>query len=116
MFGWDCCRLIHLKVRLCIGSTQNNLLIFWTLVRLANLMKVLTTDAVQDPTKVEARVRREVAGRKIAHDKMNNERKLTEEARHEKIENKKAEEERKGLYVAVFKYVHLPVSILFPGL
>lgn len=72
-------------------------------VRLANLMKVLTTDAVQDPTKVEARVRREVAGRKIAHDKMNNERKLTEEARHEKIENKKAEEERKGLFVAVFK-------------
>ncbi|KAG9093263.1 hypothetical protein FS749_014733 [Ceratobasidium sp. UAMH 11750] len=28
-------------------------------VRLANLMRVLTTDAVQDPTKVEARVRRE---------------------------------------------------------
>ncbi|QRV82045.1 U4/U6 small nuclear ribonucleoprotein Prp3 [Ceratobasidium sp. AG-Ba] len=72
-------------------------------VRLANLMKVLTTDAVQDPTKVEARVRREVAARKIAHDKMNNERKLTDEQRREKIENKKAEEERKGLYVAVFK-------------
>ncbi|KAG8770598.1 hypothetical protein FRC12_004167 [Ceratobasidium sp. 428] len=72
-------------------------------VRLANLMKVLTTDAVQDPTKVEARVRREVAGRKIAHDKMNNERKLTDDQRREKVENKKAEEERKGLFVAVFK-------------
>ncbi|KAF8675080.1 PRP3 protein [Rhizoctonia solani] len=72
-------------------------------VRLANLMKVLTTDAVQDPTKVEARVRREVAARKVAHDKMNNERKLTDEQRREKVENKKAEEERKGLFVAVFK-------------
>ncbi|CAE6468940.1 unnamed protein product [Rhizoctonia solani] len=72
-------------------------------VRLANLMKVLTTDAVQDPTKVEARVRREVAARKVAHDKMNNERKLTEEQRREKIDNKKTDEERKGLYVAVFK-------------
>lgn len=68
-------------------------------------MKVLTTDAVQDPTKVEARVRREVAARKIAHDKMNNERKLTDDQRREKIDNKKVEEERKGLYVAVFKYV-----------
>ncbi|KDN40224.1 hypothetical protein RSAG8_08287, partial [Rhizoctonia solani AG-8 WAC10335] len=56
-------------------------------VRLANLMKVLTTDAVQDPTKVEARVRRE----------------LTDEQRREKIDNKKTDEERKGLFVAVFK-------------
>ncbi|KAG8762244.1 hypothetical protein FRC11_010337 [Ceratobasidium sp. 423] len=72
-------------------------------VRLANLMKVLTTDAVQDPTKVEARVRREVAARKVAHDKMNNDRKLTDEQRREKTENKKTEEERKGLFVAVFK-------------
>lgn len=66
-------------------------------------MKVLTTDAVQDPTKVEARVRREVAARKIQHDKMNTERKLTDEQRREKVENKKAEEERKGLFVAAFK-------------
>ncbi|CAE6452992.1 unnamed protein product [Rhizoctonia solani] len=72
-------------------------------VRLANLMKVLTTDAVQDPTKVEARVRREVAARKVAHDKMNTERKLTDEQRREKVESKKTEEERKGLFVAVFK-------------
>ncbi|KAF8508263.1 pre-mRNA processing factor 3-domain-containing protein [Hysterangium stoloniferum] len=72
-------------------------------VRLSNLMKVLTTDAVQDPTKVEARVRREVAMRKHQHDKMNAERKLTDEQRKEKIENKKNEEERKGLAAAAFK-------------
>ncbi|KAH7882469.1 pre-mRNA processing factor 3-domain-containing protein [Phlebopus sp. FC_14] len=72
-------------------------------VRLANLMKVLTSDAVQDPTRVEARVRREVAMRKHTHEKMNAERKLTDEQRREKIENKKAEEEKKGIFGAVFK-------------
>ncbi|KLO08914.1 PRP3-domain-containing protein [Schizopora paradoxa] len=72
-------------------------------VRLANLMKVLTTDAVQDPTRVEARVRREVAMRKHNHEKMNAERKLTDEQRREKIETKKVDEEKKGLVGAIFK-------------
>lgn len=72
-------------------------------VRLTNLMKVLTSDAVQDPTRVEARVRREVAMRKHNHEKMNAERKLTDEQRREKVETKKVEEERKGLVGAVFK-------------
>lgn len=72
-------------------------------VRLANLMKVLTSDAVQDPTRVEARVRREVAMRKHTHDKMNAERKLTDEQRREKFETKKVEEDKKGIYGAVFK-------------
>lgn len=75
------------------------------LVRLANLMKVLTSDAVQDPTRVEAKVRREVAMRKHGHDKMNAERKLTEDQKREKVETKKVEEEKKGIYGAVFKYV-----------
>ena len=68
-------------------------------------MKVLTSDAVQDPTRVEARVRREVAMRKHQHEKMNSERKLTDDQRKEKVENKKLEEEKKGIYGAVFKYV-----------
>jgi U4/U6 small nuclear ribonucleoprotein PRP3 len=72
-------------------------------VRLANLMKVLTSDAVQDPTRVEARVRREVAMRRHNHEKMNTERKLTDEQRREKAENKKLEEEKKGLVGAIFK-------------
>nr|GAT54783.1 u4 u6 small nuclear ribonucleoprotein [Mycena chlorophos] len=72
-------------------------------VRLSNMMKVLTSDAVQDPTKVEARIRREVAMRKHAHDKMNQERKLTDEQRREKVETKKAEEDKRGIYGAVFK-------------
>ena len=76
-------------------------------VRLANLMKVLTSDAVQDPTRVEARVRREVAMRKHQHEKMNAERKLTDEQRREKVETKKLEEEKKGIYGAVFKCVYI---------
>ena len=72
-------------------------------VRLVNMMKVLTSDAVQDPTRVEARVRREVAVRKHTHEKMNAERKLTDEQRREKIENKKAGEEKKGIFGAVYK-------------
>ena len=66
-------------------------------------MKVLTSDAVQDPTRVEARVRREVAMRKHTHDKMNAERKLTDEQRRDKVETKKAEEDKKGIVGAVFK-------------
>jgi U4/U6 small nuclear ribonucleoprotein PRP3 len=66
-------------------------------------MKVLTSDAVQDPTRVEARVRSEVAMRKHGHEKMNAERKLTAEQRREKIEMKKVEEEKKGIYGVVFK-------------
>lgn len=72
-------------------------------VGLKNLMKVLTSDAVQDPTRVEARVRREVAMRRHGHEKMNAERKLTDEQRREKIEMKKVEQEKKGIYGAVFK-------------
>lgn len=87
------------------------MLVGWLIVRLANLMKVLTSDAVQDPTRVEARVRREVAMRKHAHEKMNAERKLTDEQRREKVENKKVEEEKKGIFGAVFKCVFLaPLS------
>lgn len=66
-------------------------------------MKVLTSDAVQDPTRVEARVRWEVAMRKHTHDKMNTKRKLTDEQRREKIETKKAEEDKKGILGAVYK-------------
>ncbi|KAF8970195.1 PRP3-domain-containing protein [Flammula alnicola] len=76
-------------------------------VRLVNMMKVLTTDAVQDPTRVEARVRREVAMRRHTHEKMNAERKLTDEQRRDKVETKKADEEKKGIYGAVFKVLIL---------
>lgn len=76
-------------------------------VRLANLMKVLTSDAVQDPTKVEAKVRKEVAMRAHKHEKDNQERKLTAEERREKEYNQMVAKERNGIRGAVFKYAAL---------
>jgi len=76
-------------------------------VRLANLMKVLTSAAVQDPTKVEARVRREVALRREKHERDNAERQLTPEQKREQKERKKEKEEQKGVYGACFKIEYL---------
>jgi U4/U6 small nuclear ribonucleoprotein PRP3 len=66
-------------------------------------MKVLTSAAVQDPTKVEARVRREVALRREKHERDNAERQLTPEQKREQKERKKEKEEQKGVYGACFK-------------
>jgi U4/U6 small nuclear ribonucleoprotein PRP3 len=66
-------------------------------------MKVLTSDAVQDPTKVEAKVRKEVAQRADKHEQDNEDRKLTVEERQEKEYQKMLAKERKGIYAAVFK-------------
>lgn len=67
------------------------------------MMKVLTQEAVADPTKIEARVKREMLARKEGHEKMNAARQLTDEQRREKIEQKKEEDEKKGIYAAAFK-------------
>ncbi|WVR03937.1 hypothetical protein IAU60_000936 [Kwoniella sp. DSM 27419] len=76
-------------------------------VRLANLMKVLTSDAVQDPTKVEAKVRKEVAMRAHKHEQDNNDRKLTPEQRKEKEYQQLVAKEKRGIYGAVFKIKYL---------
>lgn len=76
-------------------------------VKLSNLMRVLTSEAVSDPTKIEARVRREIAARKEAHERQNAERRLTDEQRTEKKEQKKEREEEKGLYCHVYRVKHL---------
>ncbi|KAH7098615.1 PRP3-domain-containing protein [Auriculariales sp. MPI-PUGE-AT-0066] len=72
-------------------------------VKLTNMMTVLANDAVADPTKVEVRVRREVAQRAHQHDKANAERKLTDEQRRAKVEQQKTEQERKGLVACAFR-------------
>lgn len=76
-------------------------------VKLSNLMRVLTSEAVADPTKIEARVRREVAARKEAHDRTNQDRKLTPDQRREKLEAEKEKDESKGLSCLVYKIKHL---------
>ena len=76
-------------------------------VKISNMYRVLTQEAVSDPTKVEARVRKEMLARQTGHDKANAERKLTDEQRKEKIEKQKEADESKGIYGAVFKVRYL---------
>ena len=76
-------------------------------VKLSNLMRVLTSEAVSDPTKIEARVRREIAARKDAHERQNAERKLTPEQRRDKQQRSKQIDETKGIYCHVYKVKHL---------
>lgn len=76
-------------------------------VKLSNLMRVLTSEAVADPTKVEARVRREVTARKEQHDQNNLERMLTPDQRREKKEKAKDQDLNRGYYTIVFQVKHL---------
>jgi U4/U6 small nuclear ribonucleoprotein PRP3 len=66
-------------------------------------MRVLTNDAIQDPTKVEAQVRKEMQKRQETHLKTNEERKLTEEQKREKLRRKMDEDSDKGTIVCVYK-------------
>ena len=74
-------------------------------VKMSNLMRVLGTEAVQDPTKVEAHVREQMAKRKATHEKMNADRKLTPEQRKEKTIRKIKEDTSGGVEVAVYRYL-----------
>lgn len=76
-------------------------------VKLGNLMRVLTSEAVADPTKIEARVRRDVAARREKHELDNMERMLTAEQRKAKDDEQKEKDLAKGIYTLVFKVKHL---------
>uniref|UniRef100_A0A672LWB0 U4/U6 small nuclear ribonucleoprotein Prp3 n=1 Tax=Sinocyclocheilus grahami TaxID=75366 RepID=A0A672LWB0_SINGR len=73
-------------------------------VRISNLMRVLGTEAVQDPTKVEAHVRAQMAKRQKAHEEANAARKLTAEQRKEKKVKKLKEDLSHGVHIAVYRY------------
>lgn len=72
-------------------------------VRMANLMRVLGTEAVQDPTKVEAHVRAQMAKRVRQHEEANASRKLTKDQRREKKANKLKEDTSLGVQVSVYR-------------
>ncbi|CCJ29285.1 unnamed protein product [Pneumocystis jirovecii] len=76
-------------------------------VKLSNLMKVLTSEAIKDPTRIEAMVRRQVAERKEKHEKENSIRKLTPNQKRQKLEMKKAENASRGIYCNVFRIEYL---------
>lgn len=72
-------------------------------VKISNMMRVLESDAIQDPTKVEAHVRAQMAKRLANHEKMNADRKLTPEQKKQKMIRKLKEDTSAGVKVAVFR-------------
>lgn len=67
-------------------------------------MRVLGTEAVQDPTKMEAHVRAQMAKRLKAHEDANAARKLTHDQKREKTIRKIKEDTSLGVHVAVYRY------------
>lgn len=76
-------------------------------------MHVLGDDAIKDPTKIEAEVRKQVEERRLRHERENEERKLTPEERKEKAFRKKDEDSAAGLRCLVFRYVSTTIASLF---
>jgi len=72
-------------------------------VRISNLMRVLGVEAVQDPTKMEQHVRKEMAKRLKSHVDANASRKLTPEQRKEKKAQKMEEDVTLGVHVSVYR-------------
>jgi U4/U6 small nuclear ribonucleoprotein PRP3 len=71
-------------------------------IKIANLMNVLASESVQEPSKVEAQVREQAAQRKQAHEEANQNRKLTDEERSERNRQKMAEDTSHMAHVAVY--------------
>ena len=69
---------------------------------LSNYMKVLGDQAVIDPSKMEAVVMSQIQGRKLKHDQMNAERKLTKEQKSAKHAKKLQEDTTQSVHVALF--------------
>ncbi|KAL1426381.1 hypothetical protein MTO96_003390 [Rhipicephalus appendiculatus] len=76
-------------------------------VRMSNLMRVLGSQQVQDPTKVEAHVREQMAKRQKAHEEANASRKLTTEQRRDKKLRKLKEDTTRGVHVSVYRVLSL---------
>lgn len=72
-------------------------------LRISNLMRVLGTEAVQDPTKIEAHVREQMLKRRKMHEDANNARKLTTEQKRDKKIRKIKEDVSLGVHVAVYR-------------
>ena len=72
-------------------------------VKISNLMRVLGTEAVADPTKIENEVRKQMEERQRNHDMRNLARKLTPEERKEKLRRKNLKGMEDGIHVALFR-------------
>ncbi|XP_047518722.1 U4/U6 small nuclear ribonucleoprotein Prp3 [Pieris napi] len=72
-------------------------------LRISNLMRALGTEAVQDPTAIEAKVREQIAKRQKTHLEANKARALTKEQKREKVDRKIREDTTIGVHVAVYR-------------
>eukprot|EP00186_Timspurckia_oligopyrenoides_P002396 CAMPEP_0182441732 /NCGR_PEP_ID=MMETSP1172-20130603/720_1 /TAXON_ID=708627 /ORGANISM="Timspurckia oligopyrenoides, Strain CCMP3278" /LENGTH=516 /DNA_ID=CAMNT_0024636215 /DNA_START=110 /DNA_END=1660 /DNA_ORIENTATION=- len=71
-------------------------------VKLSNLMRVLANEQSQDPTRLEAKVRSEIAQRAEAHRMANNARKLDPEQRREKRMQRVEQDIARGVNASIF--------------
>ncbi|OMJ15892.1 U4/U6 small nuclear ribonucleoprotein Prp3 [Smittium culicis] len=77
-------------------------------LKLSNIMRASGMQAIQDPTKMEAIAKRQMAQRLQQHLKSNQERKLTKEEVREKIKNKKEIDLAiNGVFTSVYKINNL---------
>ncbi|KRZ12904.1 U4/U6 small nuclear ribonucleoprotein Prp3 [Trichinella zimbabwensis] len=76
-------------------------------VKISNLMRVLESQAIQDPTKMEAHVREQMAKRLKKHEEANLARKLTHEQRIMKRAKKISDDLSTGVQVAVYRVLDL---------
>ncbi|NWX93606.1 PRPF3 protein, partial [Nothoprocta ornata] len=90
-----------------LSGASNTSFLISLAVRISNLMRVLGTEAVQDPTKVEAHVRAQMAKRQKAHEEANAARKLTAEQRKAKKIKKLKEDISQGVHIAVYRVRNL---------
>lgn len=72
-------------------------------LKISNLMRVLGNEAIQDPTKIEAHVREQMAKRQKEHEDANQSRKLTDEQKREKKIKKLKEDTSMGVQVSVYR-------------
>lgn len=76
-------------------------------LRISNLMRVLGTEAVQDPTKMESHVRAQMAKRQKAHEEANASRRLNPEQKRDKKIRKLQEDTTLGVHVAIYRINNL---------
>ncbi|KAG7391206.1 U4/U6-U5 snRNP complex subunit prp3 [Phytophthora pseudosyringae] len=81
-------------------------------VKLSNMMRVLSEQAVADPSAIERKVREQIAQREKNHEMRNLARKLTPEERREKKLRKIKEDAAGDIHVALFKYVLCALCIV----
>ncbi|PVH92408.1 PRP3-domain-containing protein [Periconia macrospinosa] len=72
-------------------------------VKRGNMMRVMGEQAIADPTAVEQLVEAQIQERLDKHLATNEERKLTKEQRHTKLQEQQQKDAQKGLYMCVFK-------------